>query len=197
MAKVSAIVLAAGLSRRMGKVNKMGLLFQGKPIVHHVIDQLESSQSFETIIVTSEVSNELFPDHKVVMNEQYETGMTSSIQAGVKATSTGADGFMICLGDQPLINTEDYNELINAFSDHLTNNHRAIILPTFEGKKGNPVIFSSHYKNDILNHQHPEGCKGIVQANKDHLVSRALNNSAILLDVDQPEDYERLVKGST
>ncbi len=196
MAKVSAIVLAAGLSSRMGAINKMGLIYQGKPIVHHVIDQLSKSEAFEIIIVTSVVSKELFPGRKITLNERFETGMTSSIQAGVAASLEEADGYMICLGDQPLIQTEDYDQIIEAFDKHLKDDLKVITLPTFDGKKGNPVLFSSHYKNDILNHQQPEGCKEIVQINKSHVVFRALKTSAILQDVDRPEDYEWLVKGN-
>lgn len=196
MAKVSAIVLAAGLSRRMGKVNKMGLLYRGKPIVHHVLDQLANCDAFEIIIITNEVSKELFPNHKVVLNERYESGMTSSIQAGVAAATKDTDGYMICLGDQPLIKTKDYNQIIQAFEQKKNDNPNTIIIPTFEGQKGNPVLLSSHYKNEILNHQQPEGCKEIVQMNKSHVVSQALKTPAILQDVDRPEDYEWLMKGN-
>lgn len=193
MAKVSAIVLAAGLSRRMGRENKMGLLYKGKPIVHHVIDQLEKSVAFETIIVTSEVSQDLFAHHEIVLNENYASGMTSSIQAGVKASSNQSDGYMICLGDQPLILTEDYDQIIQAFGESLKSDPNAILLPSFEGKKGNPVIFSYKHRPAILNHPQPEGCKEIVQSNKEHVVFAALNTPGILQDVDRPEDYEELI----
>ena len=195
MAKVSAIVLAAGLSRRMGPENKLGLLYQGKPLVHHVIDQLSKSVASEIIIVTSEVSQELFPDHEIILNEYYQTGMTSSIQAGVRAASKQTDGYMICLGDQPLIQTEDYNQIIQAFGEQLMSDAKTIILPSYQGKKGNPVVFSLEHKQAILDHPQPEGCKEIVQTNKEHVVLTALNTPGILLDVDQREDYEILRKG--
>lgn len=193
MAKVSVIVLAAGLSRRMGNDNKMGLLFQGKPIVQHVINQLRESNAFETIIVTSEISQALFTNQNVVLNERYESGMTSSIQTGVQATSALTEGYMICLGDQPLIKTEHYNQIIRTFEESLQLDPQAIVLPTFEGKKGNPVVFSVHYKKAILNHRQPEGCKEIVQANKKHLVFAPLETASILQDVDLPEDYQGLI----
>ena len=193
MARVSAIVLAAGLSRRMGSANKMGLIYQGKPLVHHVIDQLAKSAAFETIIVTSEISQGLFPNHEFILNEHYQTGMTSSIQAGVKAASEQSEGYMICLGDQPFIQTEDYDQLIQIFEEKLKGNPRVIVLPTHDGKKGNPVIFSSHYKGAILSHQQPDGCKEIVQAHKKDVIFQEVHTAAILLDVDRPEDYETLI----
>ena len=196
MAKVSAIVLAAGLSRRMGAENKMGLPFKGKPMVHHVVDQLAESEAFETIIVTSEVSQGLFPDQEIILNEHYQTGMTSSIQVGIKAASTHADGYMICLGDLPLITTADYNKIIRSFEENLKKDAQTIVLPTFDGKNGNPVVFSTEYKEVLLNHPHPEGCKAIVQANQEHLIFQALDTAAILQDVDRPEDYEGLINDS-
>ncbi len=192
MAKVSAIVLAAGLSRRMGKDNKMELLFQGKPIVYHVIDQLSASHAFEIIIVTSEVSSALFPDRTVVLNKHYKTGMTSSIQAGVKAASFQSDGYMICLGDQPLVTTTDYNQIIQSFGEHVKNDSASIVLPTYNNQKGNPVVFSSTYKNIILNHNVPEGCKEIVVNHEQHVERVRLNTDGILRDIDTPADYEQI-----
>lgn len=192
MAKVSAIVLAAGLSRRMGKDNKMGLLFQGKPIVHHVIDQLKDSEAFELIIVTSEVSMGLFPERKVVLNEYYENGMTSSIQVGLQATSSETEGYMICLGDQPLIKTAYYNQIIKGFEENLRRDPNAIVIPSFEGQKGNPVIFSTSYHKAILSHPEPEGCKGIIQQNGTHVYRVELDSNSILRDIDTPSDYEQI-----
>lgn len=192
MAKVSAIVLAAGLSRRMGKDNKMSLLFQGKPIVHHVIDQLKDSDAYELIIVTSEVSIGLFPERKVVLNERYESGMTSSIQVGLRAASPETEGYMICLGDQPLIKTDHYNQIIRAFEENLKSNPNAIVIPSFEGQNGNPVIFSTSYFKAILTHPESEGCKKIVQQNRSHLYRVELASNSILKDIDTPSDYEQI-----
>ncbi|MDW3194105.1 MAG: nucleotidyltransferase family protein [Cytophagales bacterium] len=192
MAKVSAIVLAAGLSRRMGMENKMGLMYQGKPIVHHVIDQLTKSTVFETIIVTSEVSQDLFPNHDIILNEHYQTGMTSSIQAGVRAASAHTEGYMICLGDQPLIQTEDYDHIVNAFSENFRDNPSSIIAPTYGGKKGNPVVFPFTFKEVILNHEEPEGCKSIIQSNKQHVHAIEMSTNHVLQDIDTPTDYKQI-----
>lgn len=192
MVKVSAIVLAAGLSRRMGAENKMGLIYKGKPLVHHVIDQLKESSVHELIIVTSEVSRDLFPNQEIVLNTQYKTGMTSSIQAGVRAASADTEGYMICLGDQPLIQTQDYDLIIQAFANYLKNDEKGITIPTYKEKKGNPVVFPSTYKNEILNHQMLEGCKGILQSNKKHVYAIQMNHESILQDVDTPDDYKQI-----
>lgn len=197
MAKVSAIVLAAGQSRRMGVQNKMALEFEGQPLIHHVSEQVRKSEAFETIIVTSEVSFQLFEGQSVVINENYRSGMTSSIRAGVEACSAETDGFMICLGDQPLIRTDQYNYLMKVFEEKFQEDPKVIVVPTYKKSKGNPVILSSTYREAILKHQEPEGCKGIVQNNLEHVFLVETSNSAILADIDTPEDFDREVNKST
>lgn len=195
MAKVSAIVLAAGLSRRMGEENKLFLPVNDRPMVEWVIEKVAQSTADEVIIVGSELSLDRFEKWKsdrvqVINNPHYQNGMTSSIQAGVQVAS--GDGYMICLGDQPKIEISTYNELIAAFQSSFAQNEGSIVLPFYDGKKGNPVIFSAIYREDILNHTEPEGCKEIVQANKHHLTKVDVSDSGILMDVDTREDYERL-----
>ncbi len=100
---------------------------------------------------------------------------------------------MICLGDMPRITTEEYNHLITKFSDRLNTNPKAILLPFYKGQKGNPVIFSSVYRYDILKHREMEGCKVIVQSNSSHLIRVDMDSDNVLLDVDTPESYQTLL----
>lgn len=198
MVNVSAIVLAAGLSTRMGSANKLLLPYKGLPIVHHVIQNIIDSGAYEVIVVTSELTyNELKTLEstrvKLVDNVNYKMGMTTSIQSGVKASSTITDGFMICLGDQPHISTANYDEIISTFTSVHQSNSAAIVMPSYEQKKGNPVILSSFYTKDILNHQEMNGCKAIIQINKQHVVECVLNSENILKDIDTPKDYENLI----
>lgn len=212
MVKVSAIILAAGLSRRMatmematmemGRENKLFLEFKGKALVEWVIDQVTASKVDEIIIVTSELSNDKLiafasDKIKVVNNPDYKIGMTTSIQKGVASTSEECNGYMICLGDQPLIETSDYNTIIASFKDSQQKNSKIITVPFYEGKKGNPVIFSSFYKEQILVHQEPEGCKEIIQKNKNELNKINLNSPFILQDIDTKEEYDKLIKKSS
>lgn len=191
MAKVTAIVLAAGLSKRMGEENKLFLPIQDKAMIDWVIEAIDASHVDEIILVGSESSMEQLEKWKsyriqLVENKSYKSGMTSSIQVGVSAAS--GDGFMICLGDQPKIKTKTYNQLIESFSQKPD----SIILPFHEGQKGNPVIFPSAFRDKILNHKEPEGCKEIVQFNTDLIVKVEVNDSGVLMDVDTREDHENL-----
>lgn len=191
MAKVSAIVLAAGLSKRMGEENKLFLPILDKAMIDWVVEAIDASHADEIILVGSESSLGQLQKWKsnriqLVENKNYRSGMTSSIQVGVSVANE--EGFMICLGDQPRIQTDTYDQLIEAFSE----NPDSIILPFHEGQKGNPVIFPSSFREEVLNHQEPEGCKEIVQKNADLIVKVEVNDTGVLLDVDTREDYENL-----
>lgn len=187
MAKVTAIILAAGTSSRMGETNKLFLDLKGKPIIEWVIEGVSQSAVEEIILVGSELSMDRlaqFDDCKIrlIENANYKSGMTSSIQAGVSAASP-KNGLMICLGDLPLIRTETLNQLILAFDD------QSIVVPTYQGQKGNPVIFPSSLRQAILDHKEPEGCKGVVQANKKLVKLIEVDDEGILKDVDTHEQY--------
>ncbi len=192
MAKVSAIILGAGLSRRMGEENKLFLPIGGKPMIEWVIQHVGSAGVDEIILVGSELSLDRLKKFentrtKVVDNPDYQSGMTSSIQAGVEMAA--GDGYMICLGDQPNIKTPTYDVLLDAFSS----NPAAIVLPFYQGEKGNPVILPKVFHADILAHEEPEGCKGIVMANKELVIQVDVDDPGVLQDIDTKTDYDRQV----
>jgi molybdenum cofactor cytidylyltransferase len=155
-----------------------------------VILELVKSKVDEIIVVTSREEN--VEGVKTVINAYPEKGMTSSIQTGVKAASGNAHGYMICLADMVKLTSEDYTFMAEEFENAWSQNPSCILLPRFNGTKGNPVIFSSKYKSDILHHEDPEGCKGIIKQHPDQIVWIDMNNDAVLVDMDTPEDYNRL-----
>lgn len=194
---VSAILLAAGESKRMGEQDKLFLKYNGDWLINHTMRSLWNSKKSELIIVMQNDDNKLLDgksnkEIKVVVNPDYKKGMTTSIQAGVSAASTFATGFMICLADQPLMTKEDYNEIIERFELLVKHDGKSIVVPMYEGKKGNPVIFSSAYRDAILAHQDMEGCKDIVQSHKQHVYRVDMGTDHVLRDVDTPEDYKGL-----
>lgn len=194
---ISIILLAAGLSRRMGAANKLLLPFQGKTMLETTLDQLLQVQNAEIIVVLGHEAEQIRPllenyQVKVVFNPYFENGMTSSIQAGVNAASEQSAGFMICLSDMPLIQMLDYHQLACFFLDKIQSETRVIVQPVFEGKPGNPVIFSKMYKPDILALDFPEGCKPIVQAKRPFVQQVNINTDAVLRDADTEDDFEHL-----
>ncbi|MEI6411691.1 MAG: nucleotidyltransferase family protein [Bacteroidota bacterium] len=194
---LSIILLAAGLSRRMGAANKLLLPFQGKTMLETTLDQLLQVRNAEIVVVLGHEAERIRPllenyKVKVVLNPNFENGMTSSIQAAVNAASEQSAGFMICLSDMPLIQTDDYQQLTDVFLDKAQSEPRVIVQPVFEEKPGNPVVFSKIYKPDILALDFPEGCKPIVQTNRAFLQHINISSNAVLRDADTKDDYEQL-----
>ena len=193
--KLSAIVLAAGESRRMKERNKLLLLFRNTIVIRHVVENILAAGLDEVIVVLGHEAGKVQGaltnlSVKFVLNENFEKGMTTSIQAGVKNAS--GSGCMICLSDMVMINSGEYAMMKDEFLKQLEHDSTCICIPRYNNEKGNPVIFSSHYRDAILQHEEMEGCKAIVQQNKKHIHWIEMNTPHVLQDMDSPEDYEQL-----
>jgi len=191
---LTAIVLAAGSSRRMGK-NKLLLPYKGGPLLTYVVGNILSAKVGPVIVVTGHDAGQIEGALKglhvqLVHNPGYDTGMTSSIQAGVSAA--GGDGYMICLSDMALIRPGEYRLLKNAFDKEYKRDKACIIQPGYDNQTGNPVTFSAAWRQAILEHPGPEGCKSILLNHTDNCYRVEMLTSSVLQDVDWPEDYDQL-----
>ena len=197
MSKITAILLAAGLSSRMKGENKMLLPFRGATILQATYNRVKASKVEKVIIVGGNFYQRLVnllkidPKDKILHNHKPEAGMTSSIQTGVKMVKENA--FMICLGDMPTLSTAHYDELIDSFLAASEKDEMAITVPLVNGQQGNPVIFSQLYREEILLNLEPNGCKSVIALNKSHLVYLNTNDSHYLNDIDTPEDYDHII----
>ena len=195
--KISAILIAAGLSSRMKGPNKLLQDIGGKTLIQHTCEQLVNSDVDEVIVVTgrdselieAEIRKFIVQDSKltVVYNEKFELGMTTSIQAGLMEAAN-ADALMICLSDMPELKTQGYNELVMAFEKD--GGKDKILAPFRDGQKGNPVIFGSAYFTQMAEHKELNGCSAIVKAHKEHLVKFETDSEAYFFDIDTPESLE-------
>lgn len=191
---ITVIVLAAGMSRRMGPENKLLLPVRGKTMLETTLGQIPELPDAEVVVVLGHEADKIRPllenfRVKVAINSDYAHGMTSSIQAGVRAASEQASGFMICLSDMPLIPAGTYGLLAEVFLERVRSEPRLIVQPVFESRPGNPVIFSAAYKEDILSLDFPEGCKPLVRSNKQFVRQVEVETDAILRDIDTEEAF--------
>lgn len=192
---VTAILLAAGSSRRMGAANKLLLPWKGKPLVAITAEHILGAGVGELVIVTGHQAPEVIAavSHlpaRIVHNPDHEKGMTSSIRTGV-GTATG-QGYLICLADMTLITPEEYILLIKAFEREYGRNVHCILVPEFQGQKGNPVLFSATWREPILQHPEEDGCRTLVRNNPQHQLRIAMPTDHILQDIDYPIDYQQL-----
>ena len=196
---INAIVLAAGLSRRMGSENKLTLPLEDKTIVSTVVHNLTQSNvdqitvvvGHEYKLITESLIN--YRHVQIVFNSLYEIGQMTSIKAGMSSLDAKCEGFLICLGDMPSITSEDYNVMLDQYKSTLSKTATPIIRPICEDQVGHPVLFHHTYKKAIKNTPDDSDCKMIIGQNIDHYYPFKINSDSYFLDIDNKEEYNRLV----
>jgi len=194
---ITAIVLAAGSSQRMGNFNKLLLKYKNKTVIETTIKNIIAAELKNIIIVTGYESEKIkgMIEHlpvNTVYNINYQKGMTTSIQLGIEYAKEG--GYMICLADMFMITAEEYILMKKTFEKNFRANAKYIYVPRYKNEKGNPVIFSPFYKDAILEHKEMEGCKAILQNNKENIFWVDMPTHHVLQDMDYYEDYEKLIR---
>lgn len=186
---IIAIVMASGFSRRMGE-NKLLMDFNGKTIIENTFEALKKCDFKEVIVVSQyeevlKIANKY--QFKFVLNDNAQIGQSESIKLGIR-NSGKCDGYMFFVGDQPLINNDDLKELINGFRE----NKEYIVIPRYDNKTGNPVIFPTCLKNNLLSLKNDEKGKKVI--NEYDKIKYVNVSKYTLLDVDTKVDYENLKK---
>ncbi len=165
---------------------------EGKTIFERSLKSITEADFSEIIVVVGKEAEKIESliqkeDRlKIVMNSTFEQGMTSSIQAGI-AEAKG-DVYVICLADMPFLTTADYSQLMNRFREE---NGKNILVPLYNGQKGNPVFFASDYQKEILEHTDPNGCSQLVKRNSEKVDFFETNNLRFNLDIDTQTDLDK------
>ena len=187
---LSAIILAAGESKRMGKPKQ--LLPLGKStLLEQAIDNLLNSSVDETIVVLGHKAEEITEKIankpvKVVINPDYQQGMSTSIVAGLIMVDPRSQAVMLALGDQPLVTSRTINQLIEAFSK----NKKGIAVPTYRGRRGHPIIFDIKYKAELFKLKGDIGGREIIQNHPKDVFMVAVDSESVISDIDTQEDYK-------
>ena len=189
--KISVTILAAGRSQRMGDLNKLLLLIDDKPMIYSVCKMVLDAKINQVVLVTGYQNNEVEKSipkgiDTIVYNKNWESGMMSSIYAGMSKLEKDIDGNMIVLGDMPLISTMTINKIIIEFNNH---NGNQIVYPTYENKQANPVVFPRKYFPEILNLKGDRGCKKLLKKYPGDAVGIPINTDDVVIDCDTRDDY--------
>ena len=193
---ISAVILAAGESRRMGKQNKLLLPVGDEALLVKLVKSVCASDVGQVLVVIGHEAEKIRQELNdstlsFILNPNFSKGMTTSIKSGIKEVSQNSDGFLICLADMPFINSSEINKLIHTFVQNRMKEKKLIVVPVFQGQRGNPVLFSTEFRNDILDHKKESGCKGVLTNNSESVMEIQMDNDNILLDVDTLEDFQR------
>ena len=185
---VAAVVLAAGHSSRMG-ANKLLVELAGEPLLRHAVRAAITSRASSVVVVTGNDAERVHAaleglEVQFVHNPDFATGMASSLRTGIAAVAD-ARAAMICLGDMPKLTAAHLDALLDAFAG--ADDERAIIVPTFERKRGNPVIWGRAHFAAIGELGGDVGARSLIERNLADVRLVGLEDAAILVDVDTPD----------
>ncbi len=187
--RVAAVILAAGQSRRMGPSNKLLADVAGKPMVVHVADAVQSSQARPVLAVVGHQADAVraaLAGHDIMFidNPDYDEGISGSLKHGLRALPRGIDGAIICLGDMPRVTAAQIDRLVAAFNPV---EGRAICVPTFNGKRGNPVLFARRFFEEMESVSGDVGARHLIGETPELVCEVAMEDRGVLLDIDTPE----------
>jgi len=186
---VSAILLAAGESKRMGKP-KLLMPFGKSTILEQTVDNLLNSTVSEVIVVLGYKAEEVMPKLaakplKIAINPNYHQGMSTSIVAGLNLIDDKAEAVMLALADQPLVDSKIINRLIQQFYAH----NKGIVIPAYQGRRGHPIIFAIKYKAELLGLKGDVGGRQIIEKHPEDILEVAVDSPGINIDIDTISDY--------
>ena len=189
---VSALLLAAGESQRMGRLKQL-LPLGGSTLIEVVLENLLRSRLQEVIVVLGFGAEEIRPrveakGVRVAVNPRYKEGMASSLRVGLDALDPRAEGILVALADQPFIPPEVIDRLIEAFQG----TSKGIVVTTFQGRRGHPVIFHRRYMEELRSLSGDQGGRELLHRNPEDLLEVEVDCPGVITDIDTLEDYWRL-----
>jgi molybdenum cofactor cytidylyltransferase len=191
---VAGLVLAAGRSRRMGEANKLLQVVRGVPMVRHAVEALLGAATGPVLVVTGHEEARVRAaldglDVAFVANPQHESGLASSLKAGIAALPAEAAGVVVALGDMPNVTPEVIGRLAQAFADRP---EALAVVPTLLGERGNPVLLSRAAFAQVATLDGDQGARRLLDAAGDAVAEVPLDDPAIALDIDTPAALKAL-----
>ena len=177
----------------MGGSPKALLRFHGRTFLEHVIGAVSDAEISVTAVVVGHHRREItaaFPTQAFVTNPEYEKGMSTSVQAGIRALPPGIEGAGVFLVDQPCIDAGTILSVARELRPE------SIVLPTFRGRRGHPVFFAAELFGEILALPSDQGLNAVVRRIPSRVIEVQVSNETVLEDIDTPEQFENLLRRS-
>lgn len=189
MDNVWAIVLAAGMSTRMG-TQKLLLPFEGKSILEKVIENILLSGIQQLVVVLGSDRTEIselikHQPVRLVVNENFQEGMHTSVMAGIRALPSDAEAVMIFLGDQPFIPEFVAGKVVDSWKSSA----KGIVIPIFKGKRGHPPLYDLKYRSELENIDPEAGLKSVARKFHSDVFEVETFCPEIVRDIDTKSDY--------
>jgi molybdenum cofactor cytidylyltransferase len=191
---VACIILAAGQSRRMGRINKLLAAIDGKPMVRWAAEAALASAARPVFVVLGHEAEQVRAalaglDVTFVTNPDYAQGIAGSVKRGIAALPAGIDGAVVCLGDMPRIAAAQIDRLIAAYNPV---EGRALCIPTWRGKRGNPVLIGKRFFAEMQALTGDVGARPLISQYPELTCEVAMEDDAVLVDIDTPQALEGL-----
>jgi molybdenum cofactor cytidylyltransferase len=182
-------VLGAGKSSRMGGPNKLLAEIGGRPLVRIVVEEALASRAHPVIVVTGHQRERVEAvlaglPIAFVHNPNFADGLGTSLKAGISALPADVDGVIICLGDMPQVDANLIDRLIGAFDPE---GGALVVVPTIDGKRGNPVVWSRRFFADLMTVEGDVGARHLIGRYTEVVAEVPLTGTAALTDVDTPK----------
>jgi molybdenum cofactor cytidylyltransferase len=191
---LAAVILSGGASTRMGSPKAL-LPYQGRPFLEHLLEVTKQPNIGLRRVVLGADADPIakavrLEPQELVVNEEWEKGQLSSVQAALRSLPPGTDGILLCLIDHPLISAALIQDLIEAFY----RSKKPIVLPVYEGRRGHPVIFSASLYEELLCAPFEKGARAVVWAHPGEIEEMRTNEEGCVLNLNDPETMIRVIE---
>jgi molybdenum cofactor cytidylyltransferase len=190
--RVAAIILAAGKSSRFGTPKQLEKLGR-QTLLERTLRTVARSKVDRVILVLghrakSIIARTNLDRAQTVINKRYDTGLSSSLRAGLRAATPGADAVLVVLADQPFLSTSTINRIIAAY----WRTGRPIVAPLFNHNQGNPVLFDRSLFDELSRISGDLGAKSVIKKHEGAVLGLEIRDPKHFIDVDTREDLERV-----
>ncbi|MEM1611610.1 MAG: nucleotidyltransferase family protein [Sulfolobales archaeon] len=195
--RIGAVILAAGESKRMGFPKQL-IEVCGEKIIRIVIRKALDMGFGDIVVVLGHMARDIaryiddMTGVKIIVNPRYREGMSTSLIEGVKNLRKDIEAFMVILGDQPFISKETMRKIIESY--YGVEEKPLMVIPTYRGLRGNPVLISSRIITDIMELKGDIGARALMEKYRAYIYYVETQDPGVVLDIDTKEDLERALK---
>jgi len=192
-ARVGAVVLAAGGSERMGQPKQL-LPVGGRPMVCLVTEAAVAAGLAQVVVVIGANADAVRTalaglPVEIVLNDAWADGLSSSVRAGLRALHPGTQAALLVLGDQPALTAD----LLRLLVDRYLATGAPVVAPFYRGQRGNPVLFDRALFPELSAVEGDRGGRALVDRYRDRVERVDVEDAAVIMDIDSPQDYEGII----